>query len=493
MAHFIWSIEKILIPLLTKLKDMSNLIGRETEQALLNKYINSKQSEFIAIYGRRRVGKTFLVTESLSGRIDFDMTGIIEGDIDDQMTSFCVSLKASGYHGKLPKNWYEAFEALKDVIAARRDQKQVILFIDELPCLDTPRSGLIKALDLFWNGWATRQRNVKLIVCGSATTWIIDNIIDNRGGLHNRITHEMHIHPFTLRETENYLLKNHFKWNRLSVCQAYMILGGIPYYLSILDNQQSLPENIDRLYFSHDGELKQESDRLLKSLFRNPQPYIDIIRLLSQHKKGLTRTEISDKLKKETGGHLTTLLNNLENCDFIRKYHVREKKINTNNGIYQLTDFFIHFHHEFDKLHSTDEHYWVNNINTPKQNNWYGLAFERLCMAHIPQIKKALGVDRIRTEYYSWRSKQSTPAAQIDLIIERSDQIINLCEIKYCKAKYSIDAQEEEKLRNRIYVFEQETMVKAATQLTFITTYGLNKNRHSSEVVDTITMDNLFQ
>lgn len=472
---------------------MANLIGRETEQALLNQYIDSKRSEFIAIYGRRRVGKTYLVTETLNGRIDFDMTGVIEGNKNDQITSFIVSLKESGYCGSLPTNWYEAFEALKEVVKQRKNQKQVILFIDELPCLDTPRSNLIKALDLFWNGWATRQKNVKLIVCGSATSWIIDNIIDNHGGLHNRITHEMHIHPFTLYETEKYIKANHFKWNRLSICQAYMFFGGIPYYLSILNNKQSLPKNIDRLYFSPDGELRQEVDRLLSSLFKSPQPYSSIINLLSQNKQGLTRTELSKKLDKETGGHLSMLLKNLEKCDFIRKYNVREKKINVNNGIYQLTDFFIHFHNDFGKLHSTDEHYWANNINTPKQNNWFGLAFERLCMAHIPQIKKALGVDRIRTEYYSWRSKQSEPAAQIDLIIERADQIISLCEIKYSKAQYSINANEEDKLRNRIYAFEQETKVRAAVQLAVITTFGLNQNAHASEVVNIITMDDLFQ
>lgn len=472
---------------------MNNLIGREIEQALLKQYIDSNRSEFIAIYGRRRVGKTFLVTETLSGRIDFDMTGIIDGDKNEQITSFIVSLKESGYKGPLPTNWYEAFEALKEVVKLRKSQKQIILFIDELPCMDTPRSGLIKALDLFWNGWATRQKNIKLIVCGSATTWIIDNIIDNHGGLHNRITHEMHVHPFTLHETEEYFRAHNFKWNRLSICQAYMILGGIPYYLSILNNKQSLPENIDRLYFSADGELRQEYDRLLRSLFKSPQPYANIIRLLSQNKQGLTRTELSHKLKKETGGHLSTLLKNLENCDFIRKYNVREKKINANNGIYQLTDFFIHFHYDFGKLHSTDEHYWVNNINVPKQNNWYGLAFERLCMAHVLQIKKALGVDRIRTEYYSWRSKWSVPAVQIDLIIDRADQIINLCEIKYSKAKYSINSTEEEKLRNRISAFEQETNVRSAVQLIFITTFGLSQNSHSSEVVQAITMEDLFQ
>ena len=370
---------------------MVQLIGRKEEQDLLKKYIDSERSEFIAIYGRRRVGKTFLVTETFKEALAFDMTGVIDGDKEDQLVSFNIALKESGYEGKRVADWYEAFEALKEVVKVKfaSSKKPTIIFIDELPCLDTPRSGLVKALDLFWNGWANRQTHVKLIVCGSATTWIVDNIIDNHGGLHNRITHEMHIHPFNLHDTEEYLTANGFKWNRLAMAQAYMVLGGIPYYLSLLDNALSLPANIDRLFFSRDAELKKEFDRLFKSLFKSPQSYVDIIQLLANHKKGLTRKEISEKLKRETGGHLSKLLTNLENCDFIRKYNVRERKINSNNGIYQLTDFYIHFYHDFCTKHTTDEHFWENSINSPKQNTWYGLAYERLCMAHIPQIKMA--------------------------------------------------------------------------------------------------------
>lgn len=472
---------------------MVQLIGRENEQGLLKKYIDSNRSEFIAVYGRRRVGKTFLVTETFKDALSFDMTGVIDGDKEDQLVSFNIALKESGYEGKRVTDWYGAFEALKEVVKKVPQNRQAIIFIDELPCLDTPRSGLVKALDLFWNGWANRQSNVKLIVCGSATTWIVDNIIDNHGGLHNRITHEMHIHPFTLHDTEEYLTTYGFKWNRLAMAQTYMVLGGIPYYLSLLDNALSLPANIDQLFFSRDAELKKEFDRLFKSLFKSPQAYVDIIQLLANNKKGLTRKEISEKLKKETGGHLSKLLVNLENCDFIRKYNVRERKINSNNGIYQLTDFYIQFYHDFCNKHTTDEHFWENSINSPKQNTWYGLAYERLCMAHIPQIKEALGIQRIRTEYYSWRSKESVPAAQVDLIIERADQIISLCEIKYSKGIYSLDAKEEERLRNRITDFADETKVKEAVQLVLITTYGLKDNAHSTEVNDRVVLDDLFK
>jgi AAA+ ATPase superfamily predicted ATPase len=471
---------------------MVRLIGRGIEKGLLEQYITSGRSEFVAIYGRRRIGKTFLVTETLGQMLDFDMTGVINGDMQMQLASFSLSLSQSGYTGSRPRNWMEAFTALRKVIESRSDQEHVVVFIDEMPCLDTPKSGFVPALDLFWNGWASRQPKVKLIVCGSATTWMVDNIIDSHGGLHNRITHEIHLHPFTLRETEAYLLNNGFQWNRLTICQAYMILGGVPYYLSLLDNTTGLPANIDRLFFAEDAELAREYDRLFSSLFRNSQPYTDIIRLLTDNRSGLTRKEMSAKLKIESGGSLSRLLTNLENCDFIRKYNVRERKINSNNGIYQLTDFYVRFYNDFCRNHSTDNHYWSNSLNTPKQNNWFGLAYERLCMAHVQQIKKALGISGIRTEYYSWRSKKSKPAAQIDLIIERADNIVNLCEVKYSRGKYTINAEEEEKLRNRITAFEQETSIRKAVQLTMISTYGLNDNAHSSDVAVSLDMNALF-
>lgn len=471
---------------------MSTLIGREREKSQLSEFISSEKPEFIAVYGRRRVGKTFLITQMYGEDFDFETSGILNGSRDEQMFSFYSSLKNAGYGGKMPKNWMEAFEALKSVLEGRQRKKRVLAFIDELPCLDTPKSGLVKALDHFWNTWASRQKNIKLIVCGSATTWIIDNLIDSHGGLHNRITHEIHLHPFTLRETEDYLVNNGFKWNRLMIAQAYMVMGGIPYYLSLLDRKSSVSENIDRLFFSQDAELYREYDRLFSSLFKSPLPYLKVVQLLSEKGDGLTRNELADGLGCATGGNLTRILTNLEHCDFIRKYNVREKKINSKNGIYQLCDFYTHFYNSFCRKRTTDDRFWSNTLNTPRQNTWYGLAFERLCMAHIPQIKKALGIDRIHTEFYSWRSLGERPAAQIDLIIERADNVTNLCEIKYSKGPYTIDAKEEAKLRNRISAFESETEIRTAIHLTLITTFELKSNIHSSEVTNIVLLDDLF-
>lgn len=472
---------------------MGKLIGRNIEQRELRKYIDSEHAEFIAVYGRRRVGKTFLIREMFCTEFAFEVSGTIGGRRNEQMFNFMQSLRLYGYEEpQQPTTWNEAFDSLQRLLQPKVESERCILFFDELPCFDTPRAGFIKAFDHFWNGWASHYPNIKLIVCGSATSWMVDNIIDNHGGLHNRITHELHISPFTLAETEQYCTAYGFAWNRLSVLQTYMVLGGIPYYLSLLDNTQSPAQNIDRLLFREHGELYREYDRLFRSLFTSPDAYMTIIAALADNKQGMTREEIATKAKLANNGHLTKLLANLVNCDFIRQFNTKEKKIKANAHLYQLTDMFILFHHTFAKRPTTDPHYWSNMLGTTMMNSWLGLAFERVCMLHIPQIKQALGISGIHTEYYSWRSKQSSPAAQIDIIIERADQMINLCEVKYSEYPYTINKNEEARMRTRMGVFCNETACRKGILPTFITTFGLNRNTHSGMIINEVTMDDLF-
>ncbi len=473
---------------------MGKLIGRTIEQQRLREYTTSERSEFIAIYGRRRIGKTFLVREMFGEEFAFEVSGTIGGKRNEQMFNFMQALRRYGYEGSAnPTTWNEAFDLLQQQLQSRAESGRCILFFDELPCFDTPRAGFVRAFDHFWNGWASHYPTVKLIVCGSATSWMIDKIIDNHGGLHNRITHELHLSPFTLSETEQYCSAYGFPWGRLSILQTYMALGGIPYYLSLLDNAQSPAQNIDRLFFGEHGELRREYDRLFRSLFTAPDTYTTIISALAESKQGMSREEIATKAKLTNNGHLTQQLNNLVNCDFIRRFNTREKKIKTNEQFYQLTDMFTLFYHTFAKRNTTDTHYWSNMIGTPTMNTWLGLAYERVCMLHIPQIKQALGISGIHSEYYAWRSKQSTPAVQVDLIIDRADQVINLCEVKYSEYPYSIDKHEEARLRARIGTFCDETVCRKSIQPTYITTFGINRNMHSGIVTGEVVMDHLFQ
>ena len=469
------------------------IIGRKEEIRQLQAYCESGRPEFIAVYGRRRIGKTFLIDEFFHYQYSFSVSGVLDGSPTEQITAFTQALRKIGYQGDMPQSWMNAFFILSELLETRLSENQrCTIFIDELPCFDTPRSGFIQAFSHFWNTWGQKHPQVLLIVCGSSTTWMIKNIIDSHGGLHNRITHEIHLRPFTLNETESMLQSMQIHWDRLSILQIYMIMGGIPYYLSLLQKGESIVQAIDRLYFSTHATLQSEYKRLFASLFREPEPYLEIMRILSTSRKGITREEMIKALGKKDNGHLSEYLQNLIKCDFIRYYFVKTKKIRKTNGFYQLTDFFTIFHNTFLTRPINDEHYWSHNLQTPLMNTWLGLAFERVCMAHIPQIKRCLGIDRIGTEYYSWRSKTSENGSQIDLLIERADRIINLCEIKYSTTPYSIDKSEEMKLRIRQSDFAEETGTKYAIFPTMITTYGIRKNAYSGYIQAEVALDDLF-
>lgn len=468
------------------------VFGREKEKKQIEKLLASDRPEFIAVYGRRRVGKTYMIRELYGKIFAFEASGVLEGTAEEQLSAFTHSLRSFGYKDKKPAKWLDAFYALEQLLQKKVNRKKpCIIFLDEMPCMDTPRSGFIHALDYFWNNWASRYSNVKLIVCGSATSWMIKNIINNYGGLHNRLTYHIHLYPFNLKQTEQFLKKQHFDWDRLTVLQLYMITGGVPFYLSMLQSDQSLVQNTDRLFFNKDAQLKGEFERLYKSLFKTPDPYLRIVKALAQSNSGLTQKQIQTNLQLPKGGHLSEQLEALVQCDFIRRYDVIDKKISTRQGIYQLTDMFTLFHYRFLASQHKDG-YWQSIIGKPRHNAWLGIAFEKVVAAHIDQIKAALGISGIYTEYYSWRSRKSEPGAQIDLLIERADKVIHLCEIKYSETAYTVSKSEDALLRNRVAAFKSETGTSATIQPAFITTLGLKKNTYSSQLLYNIKLDDLF-
>ena len=470
------------------------LIGRTNEVVLLQSYVESQQAEFIAMYGRRRVGKTFLISNIFADMIVFETSGIIHGNSEDQFAAFNHSLRKIGYTGPYTKTWMESFFALEQTLTPKLiPNKRQVIFIDELPCLDVRSTRFVIALGHFWTSWVSKHDNLMLVVCGSATSWMVDNVVNNHGGLHNRITHSMHLHPFNLAQCEEYFQTRGMAWDRQSIMQAYMVFGGVPYYLSLIKPSESVAEAIDRLLFSPQGELREEYHRLFSSLFTNPEPYMTIVRALANHRYGLTRDELAEYLGKSDGGGLTKLLDNLEKCDFICYHRVRSKKINKTGGYYVLSDSFVQFYHTYLDTPSNDEHYWSHNLLSPKTNTFFGLAFERVCMSHIPQIKKAIGIDQIGTEYYSWRSTDKEQKAQIDLLIERADRIINLCEIKYSNLPYTITKDADLKFRTRQATFVNQTGIRFGIQATYISPYGLTPNTYSSSVQKVITMDDLFE
>ncbi len=474
---------------------MEKLIGREQEIKLLKEYTSSEHPEFVAIYGRRRVGKTYLVNQLFNGKMAFSMTGVLNGTKEEQMEAFMDAMQEySGQLPQKPKTWIEAFRVLKLYLKKKVGLKRrCIVFFDELPSMDTQRSGFVRALGYFWNSWASLQDNLTLIVCGSATSWMIRNIVNDKGGLHDRITHELHLHPFTLKETEQYLKSRQFKWDRLTVMQAYMTFGGVPYYLGLLHRGESFASNIDRLFFGDEEELRREYKRLYSTLFKSPESYMAIVNALAKVKRGMTRDELRKALGQESSGSLSGKLEDLVNCDIIRKYRIHNKTTKKNSAIYQLVDFYSLFYLTFLSRAEAETNYWSNHIGTSEVNAWLGLSFERVCMAHVPQIKQALHIDKISTQFYSWRSRKSTPKAQIDMILDRADGIINLFEMKYSETDFRLDNEEAKKLHDRVVSFRDESGTKKALWPTLLTTYGLHEGIYSSTFVVVLSMNDLFQ
>ena len=469
------------------------MIGRTDEQRRLLEAYNSEYSEFVVVYGRRRVGKTFLVREQFNYNFTFQHTGLARKNTREQLQSFQQSLRRQGYkRAPLPGNWIEAFDMLKDLIEWSEDKRKVV-FIDEMPWIDAPRSSFMPALENFWNGFASARKDVLLIACGSATSWIVNKLLKNKQGLHNRVTCRIHLQPFTLNECEQYANDRKLALNRKQLMEGYMTLGGIPYYWSLLDKSKSLALNIDKLFFSKDGELRGEYDELYASLFNHPEKYITVIETLGKKRLGLTREEIIREGKLESNGQLTTILEDLENCGFIRKYNMIGMK--NKSALYQLTDFYTLFYFRFIQNNPVnDEHFWSKSIGTGEYNNWCGLAFERVCLMHSQQIKKRLGISGIISSEYAWwvDNKEGKRGAQIDLLIDRNDGVINLCEMKYTKMPFHIDADYDATLQYKRSRFIETTHTRKAVHLTMVSAQGLQRNAYADDIQSQITADDLF-
>ena len=470
---------------------MDRVIGRREQKEKLDAYISGDRSEFVVVYGRRRVGKTFLLREYLKGKLDFQMTGLANATSKEQLVNFHAAIqKQSRVPVAFANTWFEAFQQLIDLLE-KSNSKRKIIFIDELPWLDTPRSGFLSAFEHFWNDWASARHDVLLLVCGSATSWITKKLLNNKGGLHNRVTRRMSISPFTLKESEEYLLSKNIVFNRYQLVESYMIFGGVPYYLSLLEKGKSLAQNVDKLFFSENAELRNEFDNLYASLFKNHENYVKVVEALAKKSIGLTRDEILKQTKLSDGGGASRILQELEECKFIRKYNAFDKK--TKDGLYQLTDFYSLFYYKIiQKNEYKDVSFWSSSIDSGQHRAWSGYAFEQVCLAHIDQIKNKLGISGMQCKTASWRSKTANNGAQIDLLIERKDQIINLCEMKYSTEEFLIDKNYDLQLRNKVGAFRQETKTRKAVHLTLITTYGIKQNEYAGMIQSEVKMDDLF-
>ncbi|MCL2628595.1 MAG: ATP-binding protein [Oscillospiraceae bacterium] len=468
-----------------------DIIGRTSEIQELEKHYYSNKPELVIVYGRRRVGKTYLIKELFKNKFAFYFTGTVNVKKATNLANFDKAIKEFGGDIKASsKTWSEAFDKLKILLKRNTNEKKVI-FIDEMPWLDTRNSDFLAAFDYFWNSWASSNPEILFIGCGSATSWITKNFFKNRGGLHNRVTKRIHLAPFTIGECEDFFKTRNIVITRYQLAECYMIFGGIPYYLDLFDKSLSFSQNVDKICFSDNAPLRYEFDELYMSLFNNSHRHIKIVEILSTKKGGMSRNDICEAGNIPPNGHITTVLSELEQCNFIEKYtdFTRKKK----NSYYLLKDPFTLFYLRFMKNNNTkDEYFWTNYADDSGHRTWCGHAFELLCRMHLHKIKEKLGIPGVSTEVASWHSKNSKPGAQIDLLISRKDGVINLCEMKYSKHPYEITKSEADALERRKMVFIMETGTKYAIHITMVTTFGLAKKGYFGIAQSEVTADDLF-
>lgn len=472
------------------------MIGRKDEIEIINKLLTSKQSEMLAIIGRRRVGKTFLIRETLKSKIDFELIGLKDGALDLQLQNFQLQL-ARIFNDMVfdspVKNWLEAFENLIQCLQTLPKSKKTVLFFDEFPWLDSQKSGFKTAFAHFWNSYASRN-NVLVIICGSAATYMIEKVLNDKGGLHNRVTQYINLQPFTLKETELFLTQKGINLNKYQIVQLYMVFGGIPHYLNQVEKGLSAAQNIDKQCFQANGLLKNEFQNLYQALFNKAERHEELVELLSKKASGLTRQQLADQSSMSNGGGLTKVLNELEQSGFIQSLHPYGKK--SKDKIYRLTDYYSLFYFKFMlPAKNPEAGYFMTLHATQSFKSWSGYAFENICLQHVHQIKKALGIQGIYSENYSFYQNKTKEkgGAQIDLIIDRKDGVMNLCEMKFYDGAYPFGVKDVEKVSKQKNIFKESTKTKKQLFSTWISTFGITENQHSIGVVEhNFKMDILF-
>lgn len=470
---------------------MQELIGRKPEKEILVNALKSNNSELIVVYGRRRIGKTFLIREVYKKHIIFEFSGAHKANYTGQIQNFNLTLKEVYPKATPAENWIESFYQLRHYIDKQKSKQKKVIFIDEFPWLDTRKSNFLAAFDIFWNTYASKRKDLVIVICGSAAAYMIKNIIKNKGGLHNRLTQTIQLSPFNLNETEQLLKRNKIKLSRYDILQLHMAMGGVPHYLEKIKLGESAAQAIDRLCFTKNGFLRLEFKLIFASLFDQYDNHETIIRTLAHVRKGLTRTALLTKSKINSGGTLSKTLEELEQSGFIEKYAPYQ---GNKDALYRLTDEYSMFYIKFiENTKPTNKSVWMKMQGQQSYKIWSGFSFETICIKHIEQIKEALKIGGINSTHGSWLEKNNDNGIQIDLLIDRDDNVINLCEMKFYNTEFVLDKKYANELAKKANIFTQTSNTKKSIFTTFISTYGLYKNTYSRQYIQNeLTMHDLF-
>ena len=476
---------------------MEKIVGRADETKILENAMLSSGAELVAMYGRRRIGKTFLIRSVYKKYIRFEFTGVHNATMEQQLEGFSFAMKKainSPVDIAVPKTWVAAFHALENILEPIIKKEKNVIFFDEFPWIHTQKSNFLTAFEHFWNNWASKHANLTVVICGSAASWMIRNIVNNKGGLHNRVSIRMRLLPFTLGETQAYFKSRRINLDHYQLLKLYMVMGGVPQYLKSVQPGESAVQAIDRIFFTKDGPLKDEFKILYESLFENATHHIAVIRLLYATGKGMTRNEIINSSYLSSGGTTTKILTELEESGFIAAYIPFDKT--SKELVYRLTDEYSLFYLKFiEGRRASGANTWLRLSEGSSFKSWSGYAFEAICLKHLLQIKKALKIENIYTEESVWRyvPGKGQPGAQIDLLLDRRDRCINICEMKFSTDQFIITKKYADELEQKQQVFTNKTKTKKTIFLTLITTYGVAKNAYyRSHVQSEVMMDALF-
>lgn len=475
------------------------IIGRKAEQKILQELLASGTAELIAIYGRRRVGKTFLVRNYYATNMVFEFTGMHDASLSDQLFNFSKALQEamdSVIPPATPASWLQAFGFLSDFLKTKQNKQPAVILFDEFPWIHSPKSKFLDAFGHWWNTWASRQQQLKVVICGSAASWMIENIINNKGGLHNRVSRTLRLLPFTLHESDRYLRSRDIRLDHYQVLQIYMAIGGIPQYLKQISKGESAQQVIHKLCFEKNGLLKNEFNNLYRSLFRNASHHETVVRALARKAAGMSRTELIAACGFTTGGTTTRIFEELEQSGFITQYIPFEKT--SRDSVYKLSDEYSLFYMKFmEHTRATGAGTWQKIATGQSYKSWTGFAFEAVCQKHVLQLLRALGISGVHTEASGWRyapKKEEERGAQVDLLLDRQDHCINLCEMKFSSGEFLIDKKYAAELDNKTRVFREQTKTKKTIFPTLITTYGVKKNDYyPGRVQAELNMEDLFR
>ncbi len=465
----------------------TGIVGRVAEQARLRRALSSSEPELVVVYGRRRVGKTFLIRQFFGAQIGFELTGTYDAPLAEQLANFGRALRgAQGGPSDLsaPSSWAEAFEQLKRFLEKPRSSRDKrVVFIDELPWLASRRSGFLRAFEHFWNAWASTRRDLLVVVCGSAASWMTRTLLHARGGLHNRVTEAVRLEPFRLAEARAYLESRRIKLSQHQVFELYLALGGVPHYLRQVEPGRSAAENINRLCFSAHAPLRDEFKVLYASLFEHAERHEAVVRVLAKQRGGITRAELLEKSGLRSGGGASSTLEELEASGFIARVSPYGRQVK--DSLFRLADEYSLFYLRWiERSTSTGPNVWLTKRSSPAFRAWSGYAFESVCIKHVTELKRAIGIEAVETTESSWRyTGGDVPGAQIDLVIDRKDGCINLCEMKFAEGEYTIDKSHGRELANKVAAFGRATGTRKALFLTMVTVAGVRENAHKLEHV----------